>query len=92
VDSCTGREAFAIQRPVLPDKRRILDRGVKTIREEADHVVDNFLTKHTSQRALSLGNVLSNDTFSARPLSEKVVTDILFLGTPPFALLGEEIP
>jgi hypothetical protein len=92
VDSCTGREAIAIQRPVLSDKRRILIEGMKTLREEADHVVYNFLTKCTSQRALSFANVLSNAIFPTRSLSEKDVTDILFLGTPLSAQLGKELP
>jgi hypothetical protein len=66
--------------------------AMKTLREEADHVVNNFLTKCSSQRALSFGNVLSNATFPTQSLSEKDVTDILFLGTPLSAQLGKELP
>jgi len=54
-------------------------------------VVDNFLAKRTSQRALGIGNVLSDGTFAPRLLSHKDVTDILFHDTPLFALFGKEI-
>ena len=93
MDSFSGREAITIQRPGVSDKRCPLDRGINSdIREEVDHVGDNFLTKRTSQRALSICNALSDRAFPLRLLSHKVAMDMLFPCTPLFALLGKEIP